>query len=153
MSETGRMRAPWTRRGLMVAASAAIGGLAAAAGPRESAKMAEAQSTGTEGLLTYLHQEIDLDASPARVDEALLDSRQFAAFSGAAAEIDRRAGGAFSLFGGRIVGRNIELVPGSRIVQAWRPADWEPGLYSLVRFQIGPREGGATVVLDHTGFP
>jgi activator of HSP90 ATPase len=115
--------------------------------------MEEAQSTGTEGLLTYLHQEIDIDAAPARIYAALLDSRQFAAFSGSPAEISREAGGTFSMFGGRIVGRNVELVPDVRIVQAWRPADWEPGLYSMVRFEIGARGAQATVVLDHTGFP
>ena len=115
--------------------------------------MEEAQSTGTEGLLTYLHQEIDIDAAPARIYAALLDSRQFAAFTGRPAEISREAGGVFSMFGGLIVGRNVELVPDVRIVQAWRPADWEPGLYSMVRFEIRARGAQATVVLDHTGFP
>ena len=57
------------------------------------------------------------------------------------------------MFGGRIVGRNIELVSGVRIVQAWRPTDWEAGLYSLVRFVLRDRGARSTVVLDHTGFP
>ena len=153
MHEDRRATAPWTRRGLIAAASVAIGGVAAGAGPRETAKMPEAQSTGAEGLLTYLHQEIDIDAPPSRIYDALLDARRFAAFTGRPAEIDRSAGGAFSMFGGAIVGRNVELVPDVRIVQAWRPSDWEPGLYSLVRFQITARGAGATVVLDHTGFP
>jgi activator of HSP90 ATPase len=34
-------------------------------------------------------------------------------------QISREVGGAFSLFGGIIVGRHIELVPNERIVQAW----------------------------------
>jgi activator of HSP90 ATPase len=90
---------------------------------------------------------------PSRIDDALLDSRQFAAFTGSPAEIRREAGGTFSIFGGLIVGRNVELLPGARIVQAWRPKDWEPGVYSLVRFEIRKGGAGATVVLDHTGFP
>ena len=57
------------------------------------------------------------------------------------------------MFGGMIVGRNIELVPGQRIVQAWRPADWPAGLYSLVRFQLKPATAGTTVILDHSSFP
>src|SRR5215471_9714319 len=153
MNAEGKATPPWTRRGLISAASLAIGGIAAVSGAREGAKMAEAQSTGTEGLLTYLHQEVDLEASPARAYGALLDSREFAAFTGAPAQIDRNVGGAFSLFGGAILGRNVELVPDARIVQAWRPSNWEPGLYSLVRFQLTARDGGATIVLDHTGFP
>jgi activator of HSP90 ATPase len=151
-----RTAAASTRRRVIAGGTAlAIGALAAGADPRESApqKMTEPESTGTEGLLTYLHQEIDVDAAPARIYEILLDSRQFAAFTAAPAEIDRQVGGAIAMFGGRIVGRNIELVSGVRIVQAWRPADWEAGLYSLVRFALRDRGARATVVLDHTGFP
>jgi activator of HSP90 ATPase len=40
-----------------------------------------------------------------------------------------------------------------RIVQAWRPAAWEPGLYSIVRFELKPHNSETTIVLDHTGFP
>ena len=65
-------------------------------------------------------------------------SRQVTDFimKGASAEISREVGGAFSIFGGVIVGRHIELVPYERIVQAWREKDWDPGLYSIVRFQL-----------------
>lgn len=120
---------------------------------QEQQKMQELPSTGAEALLTYLHQEIDFQVPPQRVYEALLDSRQFAAFTGMPAQINREAGGAFSTFGGLVTGRNIELLPNQRIVQAWRPGSWDPGVYSLVRFEIrqfGPR---TLVVLDHTGFP
>jgi len=57
------------------------------------------------------------------------------------------------MFGGVIVGRNIELVSGQRIVQAWRPTHWSPGIYSLVRFELKAQGSDVTVVLDHTGFP
>jgi activator of HSP90 ATPase len=100
-----------------------------------------------------LSQKIDFNAGARRVYEALLDSKQFTAFSGAPAQIDRSAGGAFSLFGGLIVGRNIEVVPEKRIVQAWRPTDWTPGVYSLVKFELVAHGQHTQVVLDHTGFP
>ena len=67
-----------------------------------------------------IHQEIDFNATPQKLYEALLNSKQFAEFSGRPAEINREIGGAFSLFKGHIVGRNLELVPNQRIVQAWR---------------------------------
>ncbi len=63
-----------------------------------------------------------MKSDPQHIYEALLDAKKFNAFPGAPAEIDRKAGGAFSMFGGQIVGRNIELVPNQRIVQAWRPS-------------------------------
>jgi activator of HSP90 ATPase len=115
--------------------------------------MKETPGTTANHSRTSLHYHADLKASPQRIYEALLDSKLFAAFTGAPAEIDSRAGGAFSLFGGQIVGRNVELIPDRRIVQAWRPSHWDPGIYSIVKFDLKPRETGATLVLDHTGFP
>jgi uncharacterized protein YndB with AHSA1/START domain len=153
----GFVAAP-TRRKLIAGVAVALGGLAAgpfvwAKGQENQEKIKEAQSTGVEGLLTYLHQEIDIKASRQRIYEVLLDSKQFTAFSGAPAEINREVGGTFSMFGGLIVGRNVELVPRERIVQAWRPAAWEPGVYTLVKFELKDLGPQTRIVLDHTGFP
>lgn len=116
-------------------------------------KIREPQSKGVEGLLTYLHQEIDIKVSRKRIYEALLDSKQFAAFTGMPAEIDRAAGGGFSIFGGLITGRNVELVANERIVQAWRPADWDAGVFTLVKFELKDWASQTQLILDHTGFP
>ncbi len=100
-----------------------------------------------------IHDERDFPASPARIYEALLDSREFAAFSGRPAEISRDAGGAFSLFGGHIVGRNVELIPNRRIVQAWRVVTWPDGVYSIVTFELKAQGSGTRLTFDHVGFP
>jgi uncharacterized protein YndB with AHSA1/START domain len=101
-----------------------------------------------------IHQEVVLPASPDRVYEALTTSAQFTeAAGGRVAEISNAEGGAFSLFGGAILGRQIELVPGARLVQAWRVKMWEPGVYSLVRFTLTAEGSGTKLVLDHAGFP
>ena len=100
-----------------------------------------------------IHQEIDFSASPQWLYEALLDSKKFSAFSGRRAEIKREPGGAFSLFAGHIVGRNLELVSNQRIVQAWRVADWPEGVYSIVRFELKAQERGTRLIFDHIGFP
>src|SRR5262252_6396559 len=101
---------------------------------------------------TSLHQEVNFNATPARIYEILLDSKQFSAFSGDSAQISPEAGGSFSMFGGRIIGRNIELIPNQRIVQAWREAIWPPGVYSLVKFEFKEQGSRTRVILDHTGF-
>jgi len=113
--------------------------------------IAQSQSAALDQR-TFLHQEVEFNASPQRIYEILLDSKQFSAFTGLPAEISREAGGIFSMFGGRIVGRNIELVPNQRIVQAWREAIWAPGVYSLVKFELQGNGSKTKVVLDHTGF-
>ncbi|SDR57157.1 Activator of Hsp90 ATPase homolog 1-like protein [Rhizobiales bacterium GAS113] len=104
-------------------------------------------------LGSFVHQELNFKASPERVYEALLDERQFAAFSGSPARVQREEGGAFSLVGGRVTGRNVELIPNRRIVQAWRVVPWEAGIYSIARFELASKGGGTRLVLDHSGFP
>ncbi|SRR6266404_6814793 len=113
----------------------------------------EHQSTAPPLKSITIHQEVDFNASPQRVYEALLDSKQFSAFSGRAAEINREAGGEFSLFNGHIIGRNLELIPNTRIVQAWRVVDWPQGVYSIARFELTASGSGTHLVFDHKGFP
>jgi len=100
-----------------------------------------------------IHQEIDFNASPQQLYEALLVAKQFTEFSGRPAEINREVGGAFSLFKGHIIGRNVEFVLNQRIVQAWRVVTWPEGAYSIVRFELKPQGSGTRRVLDHIGFP
>jgi len=146
-----------TRRQMIAGVAAALGGLAAGrnvwarGGQQQNAK--EAPSASANQARTSLHQEIELKAAPQRIYEILLDSKQFAAFTGMPATIDPPAGGAFSMFGEMIVGRNVELIPGQRIVQAWRPTHWDPGVYSVVKFELKPQGSGTLLILDHTGFP
>jgi len=105
--------------------------------------------TGKPG--TRIHQEVDFQVAPARIYEALLDAKQFSAFTGHSAEIQAQPGGSLKLFGGLIQGLNIELVPNRRIVQAWREAWWRPGYYSLVKFEFVGRGSGTHLVFDQTG--
>jgi activator of HSP90 ATPase len=116
-------------------------------------EMKEIPATPANQHRTSLHQENEIKATPQRIYDALLSSKDFTKFSGLAAEIDPKVGGAFSMFGGLIIGVTVELIPGHRIVQAWRPAAWDPGVYSSARFELRPQGAGTLVVLDHTGFP
>lgn len=67
--------------------------------------------------------------------------------------ISRDLGGPFTLFRGHIIGRHVELVPGQRIVQAWRVVTWDPSVYSIVKFELNAQGSGTKLVFDHTGFP
>lgn len=144
-----------TRRQLIAGVGVASVSLAVSTGASDKTQQVatESQSVGADKLRTYLHQQIDLKASPGRIYLVLLDSKQFAAFTGLPAEIDPKEGGSFSLFGGLIAGRNVELISSQRIVQAWRPASWDPGVYSIVKFQFNEQGPETNVILDHTGFP
>ena len=105
-----------------------------------------------------IHQEAVISARPDAVYDALTDGEKFAAATGMPAQIEAREGATFSLFAGRIEGRQVELVPDRLIVQAWRfgaahPSPWEQGVYSVVRFALTGEEGGTRLVIDHSGVP
>jgi activator of HSP90 ATPase len=110
-----------------------------------------------------IHQEVVFNASRKRVHEALTDTTQFdkvvqlskagMSMANRATQISREVGGTFSIFGGHIVGRHLEMAPNERLVQAWREISWPPGVYSIVKFELVEQSGGAKLVFDHTGFP
>ncbi len=145
-----------TRRHAIFGIATTLSALAAASLTRLQAQqpsMEQKPSTSANQARTSIHYEIQFKPSPQRLYEAILDQKQFAAFSGLAATIDPTPGGSFSQFGGLIVGRTVELVPNQRIVQAWRPTHWDPGVYSIVHFEFTPRAAETTLIFDHTGFP
>jgi len=100
-----------------------------------------------------IHHELDYKVAPASIYKVFLDAKQFAACTGSPASIEPSPGATFKLFDGLIEGRNIELLPDRRIVQAWRPASWPAGIYSIVKFEFAARGAGTHTVFDHTGFP
>jgi uncharacterized protein YndB with AHSA1/START domain len=112
-----------------------------------------------------IHQEVVFKASRKRVYEVLTETEQFdkltevggsknvPALGNEPTKISGDVGGAFAIFGGHIIGRHVELIPNERIVQAWRVVDWEPGIYSIARFELIEQGTGTRIVFDHTGFP
>src|SRR5712675_617093 len=100
-----------TRRHAVAAiAFGLVAGARALANPQQPST-AQVPSTTPNSKRTSLHQEVDFKATPQRIYQVLLSSKDFAAFTGAPAEIDPKPGGAFSLFGGMVIGRNVELLP------------------------------------------
>src|SRR5258708_26515423 len=85
-----------------------------------------------------IHQERRFNASRKRIYDALTITEQFDKITqltgvmqsaGMAkmqkpTEISPHLAGPFALFGGYITGRQIELLPDERIVQAWRVGSW-----------------------------
>ena len=152
---------PPTRRQILLAATAALAGL----GIGSIGALARTED-GVSRTSESIHQEPVFKANPKRVYEVLTNETQFekvtklsaAMQSGMAlgskpTQISGEAGGPFILFGGHIVGRHIELVPNERLVQAWRVVDWNPGVYSIVKFDLTEQGSGTKLVFDHTGFP
>jgi uncharacterized protein YndB with AHSA1/START domain len=105
-------------------------------------------------MATSIHQEVTIKASPARVYRAFMTSKQHEAFTAnGKAKISPKVGGAFSAHGGYVSGRNVELKPGRRIVQAWRVEGMPDGVYSIVRLEFKKVRGGTRLIFDQTGLP
>jgi activator of HSP90 ATPase len=140
----------------MLVAAFGLVSIGAAFGQAAPPKAQQPEPSAQDKPIT-IHVELDFTASPARLYEALLDTKQFTELTAGTgrgpAQIDRALGGAFSLFGGHIIGRNVELVPNKRIVQAWRVVTWPEGAYSIVRFDLQTQGTGTHLVFDHIGFP
>jgi len=149
------------RRQVLAGAAMAVG--AFVVGPIDARAGADdAVSHSAESI----HQEIIFKASKKRIYDALTDAKQFEQVvhlsdamksrmppNAPPTRISTQPGGTFSTFGGLIVGMQIDLVPNERIVQAWRPAYWKPGVYSLVKFALADTDSGTKLTLDHRGFP
>ncbi|HEY6129722.1 MAG TPA: SRPBCC family protein [Candidatus Acidoferrum sp.] len=156
-----RLSNGYSRRQLLIGSAAAIGGALALTAPGAWSLSDDGVSRNAEAI----HQEPTFRASPKQIYEALTDAAQFQKMTlgseamkimdlkSKPAEISRELGGAFSLFGGYIIGRQLELVLNQRIVQAWRVGSWPAGIFSIVRFELAAQGDNTKLIFDHAGFP
>jgi activator of HSP90 ATPase len=152
---TSHSRRNWIKRATLATGVLAVRPAAASA----------ANENGLSHNAEAIHQEISFSSSPKRIYDTLTSAEQFQKLillSAAKAQIDvtskpaeisREPGGTFVIFGGYISGRHIELVPNQRMVQAWHEKEWEPGVYSIARFELHEAGTGTNLIFDHTGFP
>ncbi|WP_030443477.1 SRPBCC domain-containing protein [Actinoplanes subtropicus] len=100
-----------------------------------------------------IHRDVLIPAEPARVYQVLADAQALSALCGMSGVPAGEAGEAFTAFDGHVTGRQIELVPGERIVQAWRFPVWASGTYSIVRFTLVLEGEGTRLSIDQDGVP
>jgi uncharacterized protein YndB with AHSA1/START domain len=97
-----------------------------------------------------IKQKVKFKASAKTVYDLLTNSQKHSRFTRHKAVIGKKAGDSFSAYDGYIKGINVELVPGKRIVQAWRGSDFPPGIFSMATFNLTPtKDGGTELVLTH----
>jgi uncharacterized protein YndB with AHSA1/START domain len=101
-----------------------------------------------------IKQRVKFKADPATVYELLADSRKHSAITGLPATISTKIGGTFSIGESDVTGINVDLVPGRRIVQAWRHRKFPEGIFSMAAVTLKPTaDGGTELVLTHRGVP
>ena len=95
-----------------------------------------------------------IPASPQEIYEAWLDTVTHSEMTGVEALMSDEIGAEVSAHDGYITGRNLELVPGERIVQSWRTADFadEHG-DSVITVTLEDADEGALLTLLHSNVP
>ena len=105
-------------------------------------------------MSTPIRQSIVLKAPPGALFDAFLDSRKHSQITGAPAKVSRREGARFTAFGGALSGRNLLLVPGRMIVQAWRSTQFKTSdPDSVLVLTFNRIAGGTRIDLVHVNVP
>jgi uncharacterized protein YndB with AHSA1/START domain len=92
---------------------------------------------------------VTINAAPAAVFDALMDSKKHSQFTGAPAMMSKKVGGAFTCYNGYIEGVNLGLQRPRLIVQAWKSENWPPETWSIVTFKLAKLAGGKTKLSFH----
>ncbi len=101
-----------------------------------------------------IKHRVRFKAPPETIYELLADSRRRTEITGRNAVMSDKVGGEFSTDAGQVTGVNVDLVPGRRLVQAWRRKDFPEGIYSMAAITLAPIPGAGTeLVLTHRGVP
>jgi len=95
-----------------------------------------------------------LPASALEVYEAWLDSLAHTEMTGSEAIMSDAVGAEVAAWDGYIAGRNLELVPGKRIVQSWRTSEFtDQHEDSIITVTLEEVAGGTLLTLTHSKVP
>ena len=95
-----------------------------------------------------------IPASPQEIYEAWLDSVVHSEMTGGEASMSDETGAQVSAWDGYITGRNLELVPGERIVQSWRTTQFtDEHEDSQIIVTLKAVVDGTLLTLEHTNVP
>jgi activator of HSP90 ATPase len=95
-----------------------------------------------------------IPAEPKDVYEAWLDGKKHAKMTGAGAAGSGKKSAKFTAWDGYISGKNTALIPGNKIVQAWRTTEFpENAPDSKLTVSLKKVKSGTEVTITHTEIP
>jgi uncharacterized protein YndB with AHSA1/START domain len=95
-----------------------------------------------------------IPASPVKIFEAWLDSIGHSEMTGGEATMSNEVGAEVTAWDGYISGRNLELVPGERIVQSWRTTEFaDEDQDSIITVVLQEVDEGTLLTLEHRNVP
>ena len=91
---------------------------------------------------------------PQEIYDAWLDSFAHSEMTGSQAMLSDEIGAEVYAWDGYITGRNLELVPGERIVQSWRTTEFgDEHEDSIITLTLEDVDGGTLLTLVHSNVP
>ena len=102
-----------------------------------------------------LKLKLTLPAPTQKIYDAWLNGREHTRFTGGKASASAKVNGKFTAWDGYISGKNLELVNGKKIVQAWRTTEFPPEAPdSWLEISLAKKPGGKTeLTLVHKNIP
>jgi activator of HSP90 ATPase len=95
-----------------------------------------------------------INASPAEVYEAWLNSELHSEMTGGEANVSDQVGDSFDAWDGYISGSNIELEKNKHILQKWRTTEFtEEEEDSIIEIQFAPVGSDTEITLIHSNLP
>ena len=101
--------------------------------------------------MKVIKQTYIIKAPLEKVWKALTDPKVIEKWGAGPAVMDNKEGTEFSLWGGDIFGKNIEVIPGEKLVQYWYGGKWDEP--SKVLFTLTSNGDTTTVDLLHENIP
>jgi activator of HSP90 ATPase len=99
-------------------------------------------------------QSVTFTTTPQELFALFTNAKKHAAATGAHASVSAKAGARWTAFGGMLSGKNLAVIPGKMIVQAWRASHWpDSDLDSILILNFSKTTGGARVDMVHAGVP
>lgn len=101
--------------------------------------------------MPVIEQQYEMNATPEEVFEALVNPEIIQLWSCDEAKMSADVGGDFTLWGGQMFGKNLEVVKNKRLVQEWCYDQWEAP--SKVTFTLKAKGKRTIVELVHEDVP
>lgn len=98
-----------------------------------------------------IKKHYEYNASVGEVWKALVDPKVIEQWGGGPAVMDAQAGTEFSLWGGDVYGKNVEVIPEKRLVQDWYGGDWDKP--SKATFELAEIDGKTILDFSQTDVP
>lgn len=98
-----------------------------------------------------IKQRYLIKAPISKVWEALVLPKVIDAWGAGPAKMDDKEGSTFSIWGGDIWGKNLEVIKGEKLVQEWYGGKWAKP--SIVTFDLKSKGNMTEVNLVHKGAP